>query len=176
MSKVDSVPSLTDDIDENDWINFLEKGGTLAEALDVNAEELEAIYTLAYKKYESCNYKEALSLFQLLCQCDHYEAKYMLGLGATRQALSEHQLAGETFSFAAIVHPHDPRFPYYAAECHLALGDWRSAGSGFEMTMLRCEGKPEFQTLNEKATAQFERLKAKLDREQQIKDKSNDDG
>ncbi|WP_226648335.1 SycD/LcrH family type III secretion system chaperone [Microbulbifer variabilis] len=174
MLRKSEVPSLLDEISAKDWNNFLEQGGTLADLLDMTPEELKTIYALAYQKYQNCNYQEALPLFQLLCQCNHMESKYLLGLGATRQALSQFELAAEAYSLAAIVDPFDPRPSFHAAECHLALENWMQAGSGFEMTMLRCEGKPEFETLNQKAMSEFSSVKEKLGIADSTEEKNND--
>ncbi|WP_444933254.1 SycD/LcrH family type III secretion system chaperone [Microbulbifer sp. JTAC008] len=174
MLRKSEVPSVLGEISEKDWNNFLEQGGTLADLLDMKPEELKTIYALAYQKYQNCNYQEALPLFQLLCQCNHMESKYLLGLGATRQALSQFELAGEAYSLAAIVNPFDPRPSFHAAECHLALENWMQAGSGFEMTMLRCEGKPEFETLNKKAMSKFSSVKKKLGIADSTEEKNSD--
>lgn len=149
-------------IESADWEYYLSQGGVLADALNMRKEELDAIYALAFEKYQGGNFKQALTLFQLLCHCNHFEAKFMLGLGACRQGLKEYTLAGETYSFAALIHPMDPRFPYHAAECHLALGNWMAAGSGFEVAVERSNNRDKYFTLNKKAQQQFSILVEKL--------------
>jgi len=149
-------------VESEDWYEFLEKGGTLGDALDMDKNELESIYALAYEKYRNGSFSEALTIFQLLVQCNHFEAKYYLGLGAARQALKEYKLAGEVYSFAALTHPKDPRFPMHAAECHLALGDWHAAGSGYEVAVYLSKDLPEYSVLHERALKQFNLLKNKL--------------
>ncbi|GLS24662.1 SycD/LcrH family type III secretion system chaperone [Marinibactrum halimedae] len=149
-------------VDPQDWQYFLEQGGTLGHALDLQESELEAMYAMAYEKYTMGAYQEALSLFQLLCRCDHFDSRFILGLGAVRQALKEYKLAGETYSFAAVVHTQDPRFPFHTAECHLALGNNIKAASGFEEAYNRSLGKPKFEKLKEKAEACLFMLSKKL--------------
>lgn len=161
-------------VDPEDWQHFIEQGGTLSDALDIKKDELEAMYTLAYQKYQNGNFKEALSVFQLLCHCNHFEAKYVLGLGATHQALKHYKLAAETYGFAAFAHPKDPRFPYHAAECHLALDNWRVAGTCFEMALDRSQGDQQHKILHEKAQRQFDILETKLISEENQK-KSQED-
>ena len=151
-------------IDQLDWLEFISKGGTLSDALDIDKQELEGFYSLAYEKYTNGNYRQALPLFQLLCQCDHFDARFALGLGAVRQALKQYHLAGETYSFAALVHPCDPRFPYHAAQCHLALGNWSAAGSGFEQALICSTGKARFSDLQERAQSYVNELSIKLDK------------
>ncbi len=149
-------------VDQQDWLNFLSKGGTLSDALDLSAEELDAVYALAYEKYNSGHFSAALPLFQWLCQCNHLEPSYILGLGAARQGLKEYKLAGETYSFAAYVYPNDPRFPFHAAECHLALGNWQAAGAGFEMAEALSEGRTTFTALHQQAAHHLEKLTEKF--------------
>ncbi|VUD69227.1 Chaperone protein IpgC [Thalassocella blandensis] len=149
-------------LEPQDWEYFLENGGTLGDALEMKEQELEAIYTLAYEKYANGNFIEAKPLFQLLCYCNHIEAKYILGLGATRQALEQYELAGETYSFAAFVHGDDPRFPFHAAECHLALDNWESAKSGFEVCIYRCENFKHYAWYMEQAQKNLEILHSRL--------------
>lgn len=154
-------------VDQQDWLDFLTKGGTLGDALDLSSEELDGVYALAYEKYNAGHFSAALPLFQWLCQCNHLEPSYIMGMGAARQGLKEYKLAGETYSFAALVYPSDPRFPFHAAECHLALGNWQAAGAGFEAAEALSEGRAEFTALHQRALHHLTQLTAKLEKHQQ---------
>lgn len=162
MNKKNTKPIDLRFVEEKDWETFLQEGGTLSDALAIDKKSLEGIYSIAYTKYQNASFKEALTLFKLLCQCNHLESKYFLGLGAAQQALNQFKQAGETYSFAAMVYPNEPRFPFYAAQCHLALGNWKFAGSGYEMTVYLCEKNAIFPHLKEQAQHQVNILAEKL--------------
>ncbi|NVK57412.1 MAG: SycD/LcrH family type III secretion system chaperone [Alteromonadaceae bacterium] len=149
-------------LSEQDWLDFLDQGGVLADTVDLSKEQLEAIYTLAYNLYSAGSYSQALKVFQLLCNLNHYEARFYLGLGATRQALKQFELAGETYGFAAMLYPEDPRFPFHAAQCHLNLNNVKAAGSGFEEASRRCGNASEHAAIKTESDKQIESLQACL--------------
>lgn len=130
---------------------FLDRGGILSELLDINEEELESIYAVAYNFYQSNRYDDAKQLFQLLCTYNHYESKYFLGLGAIHQAEGDYEEAANIYSAAVDIDVNNPLFPFHAGECHLALGDLERAESGFYAASLRSGDLPDFKELKQKA-------------------------
>lgn len=162
MSADTQAKVILSEVDPQDWLHYLDNGGTLSEAINMDTHQLEVIYTLAFEMYENHNYQDATRLFQLLCACDHFDPRFVLGLGACRQAQKDFTLAGETYSLAALVHPKDPRFPFHAAECHLALNNLYAAGSGFEMSVQRATNQPQYQQLSNKASQHIAHIQSQL--------------
>jgi len=148
---------------ENDQMKaFLDKGGVIHDLLDVSEEELESIYSIAYNLYQSNRLDDAEKLFQLLITYNHYNVNYYLGLGGCRQAKGMHKEAADTYSLAVLFDVEDPRLPYYAAECHLALGDLESAESGYYAAGLRAGDNPEYYELKTKSEGLLKLVKNKL--------------
>lgn len=124
-------------VDPEDWQLCLENGGSLSDAMSMEKEELEAIYTLAEQYLSDGRYIEAKPLFQLLSYCNHCEVKYLVGLAKSREALEQFELAADTYGFAAFLHTEDASLPFYAAMCHLALDSRKEAKSCFEACVAR---------------------------------------
>ncbi len=140
---------------------FLDKGGVLHELLDVSADELESIYSVAYNLYQSNRLDDAEKLFQLLVTYNHYEIKYYLGLGGCRQGKEMYKEAADTYSMAVLFDVEDPRLPFHAGECHLALGDLESAESGFYAAAMRAGERAEYQALKAKAEGLLKLVQSK---------------
>ncbi|RJG42768.1 SycD/LcrH family type III secretion system chaperone [Motilimonas pumila] len=138
-------------IDNEQMKAFIDKGGVIHELLDVTDDELDSIYMVAYNLYQSCRYDDAEKLFQLLVTYNHYNISYYLGLGGCRQAKEKYQEAADTYSIAVLFDADDPRLPFHAGECHLALNDLKSAESGFYAAAMRAGEIPEYQELKAKA-------------------------
>ena len=110
--------------------NMLQNGKTLRQLKGLSNEQMEAVYGAAYTAYNNGNYEQAQKIFQFLCQFEHLEKKYWMGLGATRQMLHQYNEAIEAYSFATLLDADDPRPPLQAADCHIALGNKEAALSG----------------------------------------------
>ncbi len=168
---------------------FIDKGGVMYELLGITEDELEAIYHVALNLYETApvltnkidckdvhgeqldkseslceQLDKAESLFQLLCSYDHYNVIYFRALGACRQAKGEYLKAAETYSMAVLIDVENPYLPFYAAECHMALGDLKSAESGFYAASIRSSNEPE---LNNKANIMLVRVRNEIKKEEQ---------
>ena len=91
------------DITEQALEAFMQDGGTLAMLNEVSSDTLEQLYALGFNQYDASKYEEAHKIFQALCVLDHYEARFFLGLGACRQALGQHQLAIDSYSYGAMM-------------------------------------------------------------------------
>ena len=156
MSDTVQTPQFSDAInpialDTEKLKEFLNRGGIVSELLDINEEELESIYAVAYNFYQSNRYDEAKQLFQLLCTYNHYESKYFLGLGAIHQAQGNYEEAANIYSAAVDIDVNNPLFPFHAGECQLAMGDLTRAESGFYAASLRSGDMPEYKDLKQKA-------------------------
>ena len=143
--------------------SFLKDGGTLAMMRNISSDTLEQMYALGFSQYQSGKYEEAQKIFQVLCVLDHYEARFFLGLGASRQALGLYQQAIDSYSYGAMMDLQEPRFPFHAAECLLHLGELDKAESGFHSAQLLAADKPQHTALADNAATMLEAVKARKD-------------
>ena len=141
-------------------VEFVEKGGTLADTQGLTGENLEALYALAYTEYNQGNYEKAEELFRLLCNLDHLEKKFWMGLGASRQMLKDWDGAIDAYTITLLFAIDDPIAPLHTAECQLAKGDRDAAISGFEYAINTAGNDPQFAAVKAQAEAKIELLKA----------------
>jgi len=159
-----ALDQLLDEFSDKDIAEMLEQflvnNHTLKSAYGLEDEHLEAVYAIAYGKYNSGKYEDSHSLFQFLCQLDHMERKYWMGLGAARQMLGRYEGAVDAYGMAAQFGIEEPEPPMRAAECHLALGDREAARSGFQY-VVDCAGEgAEHQALKRRAQGRLAMLAA----------------
>lgn len=132
MAATNNSTSQQNEPNFEELLTFFGEGGALRDLTSFDDETIETAYAVAYQYYESGKYQEASKIFHLLCSLDHYQAKFFIGLGACRHMMKQYQQAIDAFSYVAAVDMTDPRAPFYAAECHLALGNTKEAESGFQ--------------------------------------------
>lgn len=149
-----------DAVDYEVMERFLMEGGTFAMLHEVSESQLESLYSLAFSHYQSGRFNEAQALFKGLAMLNHYDARFFLGLGASRQALGLHQEAFSSYAFGAMLAVEDPRYPFYAAECQQLLGDRESARSGYEMALALAGDDAQHAVLSARARVLLESIDA----------------
>ncbi|MBS9865786.1 SycD/LcrH family type III secretion system chaperone VcrH [Vibrio alginolyticus] len=142
-------------------LSFLEEGGTLKMLHDVSQDTIEHIYAVGYNFFQSGKIEQAAKVFQLLSMLDHYQARFFIGLGATRQELGEYLQAIDAYSYAALVDVNDPRPPFHSAECHLKLEQLTEAESGFYSAKEMSAGKSQYADLHKRAGIMLEAVRNK---------------
>ncbi|WP_432692657.1 SycD/LcrH family type III secretion system chaperone [Morganella morganii] len=136
---------------ESELNKFISEGGSLAMLKNISGDELEKIYAVACDFYESGKYPDAESLFQVLCMLNHYDSRFFLALGACRQQQARYHQALETYSYASLMSPSDPAFPFHAGECLLHLKEFSSAIQAFTSAELLAKTRPGHDVLLKKA-------------------------
>lgn len=152
------LPTFTPEEMERLMFDFFKNGKTLKDLKGLTTENMEGFYSVAYNAYNAGNFDQAHKIFQFLCYFDHLEPKYWMGLGATRQMLKNFSGAVDAFSLAGILNLNDPRAPFQAAHCHIALKNRDAAISGFTATVEFSSDKPEWASLKSQAQAMLELL------------------
>ncbi|MCG8291449.1 SycD/LcrH family type III secretion system chaperone [Pseudomonas entomophila] len=137
---------------------FMNHGGTLAMLKDISQDQLEELYAMAHSHYQAGKLKEAETLFKGLTVLNHYDARFLLGLGACRQGLKQYELAIQAYAYGAMMAVDDPRFPFHAAECQVELADWVAAESGFYSAHALAETRPEQAQLGARAGLMLEHI------------------
>ncbi|MCP3880301.1 MAG: CesD/SycD/LcrH family type III secretion system chaperone [Sulfitobacter sp.] len=133
--------------------NTVQNAKTLSQLKGLSDEHMEAVYMAAYTAYNNGNYEKAQQVFQFLCQFDHLEKKYWMGLGACRQMLRQYADAIEAYSFAMLLDADDPRPPLQAADCHIALGNKDAAVSGLTAAIEWSGDDEQYRAIKQRAEA-----------------------
>lgn len=141
---------------------FVECGATIKDLKGLNDETMEAIYALAYNLYNGGRYKESETLFQFLSFHDHLEPKYFMGLGAARQMNKKYESAVEAYGIAGFLNMEDPLPAFYAAECHLALGNLDLAESALIGTIEWAGDNKKYEGLKQQARIILASVREKL--------------
>lgn len=139
----------------------MKTGMTLQDATGINDETLEEIYSLAYGYYDQGKYKESLSLFYLLTGISPKTYKYVFGLASSFHQMQAYEDAAFGFYLAFNLEPDNPLPAYYTTDCFLKLGLLEEATECAEVTILACDGRPEFQELKKRCELIRESIKIK---------------
>lgn len=128
-------------------------------AMGLSDAMVEGLYSQAYRLYNTGKYKDASQLFRLLIMIDSTEAKYTMGLAACFHMLKEYESAVSTYALCALIDPDSPIPFYHSSDCYIQMKDFVSAIISLEMAVKRAAGKPEFQSLQDRALMTIESLK-----------------
>ncbi len=159
-----TTPTTTIDpsqINTEEMLAFFDEGGTLKMLHDISDDTIEHIYSVGYNFFQSGKLEDASKIFQLLAMFDHYQARFFIGLGATRQELGEYLQAIDAYSYAALVDINDPRPPFYSAKCHVELDQLAEAESGFYSAKEMSAGKSEYENIHQQADIMLEAVRKK---------------
>jgi type III secretion system low calcium response chaperone LcrH/SycD len=113
-------------------LEFIGKGGTFQDMKGIDDQVMDTTYSVAYNLYNNKKFEDAEKVFMFLSLMNHYEKKYFMGMGACRQVLKKHREAIESYVFASLLDLEDPRPPFYAAACHIAMGDKEAAMQAYD--------------------------------------------
>ena len=130
MSSVDMPDAILD---------VLTSGGTLGnDCWGTTPDEREALYNMGYALYEQGRYEDAFKVFSLLVIQDHFESRYLFGLGATCQVLGRYTDALKQYMAAAALRSGDPLPIFHAAECLVALSHFNEAKDSLALVLELC--------------------------------------
>lgn len=103
------------------------EGKTVRETMGISLAELDAVYAVAYNRYRAGKYDEAAKLFASLCEMDHTNRKFWMGLAAARQCLRDYTGACRAYTLCVQLQCDEPSAWYHLAECHAKLGSVKDA-------------------------------------------------
>jgi type III secretion system low calcium response chaperone LcrH/SycD len=133
--------------------DFLFAGGTVAALYGLDADELEALYALAYNLYNQARWAQALKLFSFLTFHDHLERRFHLGRAACLQMLKQHEDALRAYGLAYVLDVLDPMVSLRIAECLIALRRKEDALTALETVVALTEAGSEFAPIRQRAVA-----------------------
>ncbi|MEO1999686.1 MAG: hypothetical protein ABGZ17_30960 [Planctomycetaceae bacterium] len=162
MDEPDIDPvALQHDIESwNNVMDFLlNKGGTVAEAREISADEVEWIYMNGMNMINTGQFDQALDTLSTLCMLSWNTAKYWVALGFTQQRLGNPDRAIAAYCQAAMLEE-DPRTAMRISECWLRLGDKPECISALE-SVIEWAGDDEVgQALHQAAQEMLEQLRS----------------
>lgn len=121
-------------------------------------EIYENLYGLASGLYQDGDYKQAIQIFGLLAITDAYDPRFIFSIAACNQCLKLYSRAVVAYLAASILDVKDPKPPFYAAECHIELGDIASAIEAYKFAMsIECHSKDR-QEICKKAAKMYHAL------------------
>ncbi|MFN0064791.1 MAG: SycD/LcrH family type III secretion system chaperone [Chlamydiales bacterium] len=136
-----------------------EENISLKEAAQVNDHFLEEVYSLAHAHYERGNYKESLSLFQLLSGIAPSTHKYVFGLSANFHQMGKFEDAMYGFYLALNIDPENPIPAFYIADCLLKLNFKAEAEEFLNLTIEIAVEKPQYAEMKHKSLLMLNTLK-----------------
>ncbi|WP_257285727.1 SycD/LcrH family type III secretion system chaperone [Endozoicomonas sp. SESOKO1] len=116
--------------------DYMARGGKLAEASNISVEAQEALYELAYLKYNNALYEKSARLFQFLCLYDQWNPCFFTGLGACQQMVGLYGEAIDTYLYVLSLDANDPHPMIYVGDCYVALGQHQKARLAYQASVL----------------------------------------
>lgn len=139
----------------------LTEGKSPKEAMGLSDEYVEGMYSFAYNLYGMGKYDQALQLFRLMVMLNPMEQRYLLGLAACYHMLKDYDNAASSYMLCSILDPNDPIPYYHASDCFLQLEDYPMAYDALNLCIANAKGKPDYETIKNRAEVSLEVLKQK---------------
>ena len=121
------------------WLAYLAKGGSMRELRGLDESQLEAMYKVAYSRFNSALYDDALLIFRHLCLLDHNNYRYFLGLGATQAEMQFYAQAAATLAHAEKLDKADPRASLAMGGCFIEMKKMPLAKQALTSAIKRAE-------------------------------------
>ncbi len=119
------------------WLAYLAKGGTMKELRNMDQSQLDAVYRVAFARFNSGKFNDSLKIFRYLCLLDHTSYPYFLGLGLSQYELSQFAQALATLEYADKLDHHDPGASLVKAKCFMEMQCWFEAESMLKKVLAR---------------------------------------
>jgi len=142
-------------------VGLWRSGGTLGQAMDITADECEALYAFGHALYEQGKYSDAFKAFAQVTIYDHMEPRYQAAAGAAAQMLGRYEDALRHHLAVTVMKLDDPVPVFHCAECLLALGKLPEAAETLELVAGMCKAEAQA-GLKSRAEALLQALKVKM--------------
>ena len=109
------------------WQMYLARGGTIKDLRKLDPDQMEAMYTLGYNRFDVGLFQNALKVFRYLALLDHCNPRYFLGIGLCLYKLGHYAEAIPSLSYAERLDKKDPRPSLCMTECFISLKNRRLA-------------------------------------------------
>lgn len=142
--------------------DIFEKGMLPKDAMGLSDAMMEGMYSFGYRLYNTGKYEQAIQLFRLLVMLDPTQAKFSLGLAACFHMMKDYKNAATTYILCSIIDSNDPLPHYHASDCYLELNQPEMAFNALELCIERCNNRPEFSGVKDRAKITLDALRKQL--------------
>ena len=122
-----------------DVLSWMAQGGTFKDMKHLSQHQLGVIYKMAYSRFNSGQYREAVTIFRHLCLMDHTRSLYFLGLGMSFFELSRFDLAIAALEHGKKLDKGDPRASLMMGKCFKEVGQTELAIQALSESLLRAK-------------------------------------
>ena len=84
-----------------------ESNSSLSEVLNLSPEQLQSFYSLAYERFEACEYSDALAVYTFLSSVSPDKSAFHVAKGRCFEALEDKDSAMEAYQLARYAEPWD---------------------------------------------------------------------
>lgn len=108
-------------ISVDDLIKNIQEGYSIAAAMGLSKEKLEAVYATGYQFFNHGKYKKAIKLFAFLLIHEQSDRRFFIAFGTCLQMLNAPEEAIKYLGIASVWEPSDPVPAVQIAECLLSM-------------------------------------------------------
>lgn len=137
----------------------LKKTDQNGSTVELSLAQLELLYNLGYKLFQSGKYKDALSYFTVLRQFEPLKFRSNFSVAACHHYLKDYPNAIENYMISTYLAPQNP-VPYmHLFDCHMHQKAFGLAGQALKEAIARAADVKEYSVLRTKAELELIKLK-----------------
>lgn len=144
---------------------FFANGGALYMLRDIPRHDMDSLWLYACQLLQQGDAHGARNLLQLLIYCDHWNADYLLSLGAACQQGGAHEDALIYLTQAARILVVDPRPSWLMALSAAALKHWQQADELVTHTLTLANHQPRWREIIQDMTTLQKQCRERLKEE-----------
>lgn len=150
---------------KNVFVNVLQNGMTIMQAIGLPPGLLEMIYSYASELYTAGKYQDANALFFFLAQLKPTDPRFLFGCAASFHKVKRFSEAATYYLMASTIDPGNPYPFYHAADCFLQANQPQAAIVLLEKAIIITEGSSQFEKLQQQALALREVIQNSLEQQ-----------
>lgn len=137
----------------NVFVNVLQKGMTIMQAIGFPPGLLEMIYGYASELYKAGKYEDANPLFFFLSQLNPRDSRFLFGCAASFHKLKRYPEASTYYLLSSGIDPENPYPFYHAADCFLQANQPEAAIVLLEKAIMVAGESEKYEKLRQQAYA-----------------------
>lgn len=142
--------------------NVLDKKMRLKEALGINDQTMEYLYSHGYQLYKIGKYKEAGRMFHMLYLLNAADLRFSMGIAACYHMQKEYLLASDWYFVCAALDQLSPLPYYHISDCLYKMNNKVGALIVLKMMQGRLTDDPKYKVIKERANRMTEALSKEL--------------
>lgn len=128
-------------------------GQTPQDILGLTTQQMARFYGAAYNLFQKHQFEEASNAYVFLIALNSNNHDYWVGLGMSRQMLSDYEGAIDAYELAATCELDNPVPYFYLAKCLFAIHDRENALEAIELALEYSADRPTYDELHRQAHA-----------------------